>query len=61
MNEEKEKIPAKKITGSNTPNDDEEVLKNSDEGLENKIKDDKEDSQKNNNERSQGSETLGIP
>jgi hypothetical protein len=61
MDEDKNKIPVNNITGRNTPNDDEEVLKNEDEPIEDKIKNNKESKPKDVNERSEGSETLGIP
>lgn len=59
--DEKDKIPVKKITGKNTPNDDEEILEKGDEAMENKIKTDKQNSRSKTNETSQGSETPGIP
>jgi hypothetical protein len=61
MNDEKNKIPVNEITGRNTPNDDEEILKKGDENMEDTIKADKQNTRQKKNETSQGSETSGIP
>ena len=55
------KIIEKKDVKENNPNDDEEILKNNEDADRVLIKDDGESRSNNDNEKQQGSETIGIP
>ena len=59
--DEKDKIPVNKITGKNTPNDDEEILKQGDKDMEATIKSGKQNSQAKKNEAPKDSQNIGIP
>lgn len=61
MNDEKNTIPVNKITHKNTPNDDEEVLKNGDEPVLNKVENNEDEKRMKRCEKLQGSESTGIP
>jgi hypothetical protein len=52
---------AHKITGGNNPNDDEEILKNTDEPLNEENYKEQNNEREGKIEKSEGSETIGIP
>ncbi|MDB5222765.1 MAG: hypothetical protein JWN83_1432 [Chitinophagaceae bacterium] len=55
------KIIEKKNVKENNPNDDEEILKNADADVQDNTKDEGTDELKDGNEKTEGSETIGIP
>lgn len=57
---DKKIIEKEKVTNNN-PNDDEEILKNNEDADRLIVKDEPTDKPKEENEKSDGSETIGIP
>jgi hypothetical protein len=55
------KIIEKENVKENNPNDDEEILKNNEDADALPVKDEEPAGSKSENEKKQGSETLGIP